>query len=38
LNVRPASVAAQEILGVINGLDQKSNGNFVDYRGEPLPW
>ncbi len=38
LNVRPASVAAGEILRVIEGLSSRENGGFVDYLGARLPW
>jgi NAD(P)-dependent dehydrogenase (short-subunit alcohol dehydrogenase family) len=38
LNVRAPEVAAQEIMQVIGGLDAQSNGSFVDYQGQTLPW
>ncbi|MFM7332661.1 MAG: SDR family oxidoreductase [Brachymonas sp.] len=38
LNVRPPAVAARGILQVIHRLDAPSNGHFIDYRGEILPW
>lgn len=38
LNVRPADVAAQEILQVVQRLSASDNGSFVDYQGQPLPW
>jgi NAD(P)-dependent dehydrogenase (short-subunit alcohol dehydrogenase family) len=38
LNVRPAAVAASEILRVVEGLSSSDNGSFVDYLGARLPW
>lgn len=38
LNVRPASVASEEIAQVIDRLTPQDNGRFLDYRGEGLPW
>jgi NAD(P)-dependent dehydrogenase (short-subunit alcohol dehydrogenase family) len=38
LNVRPADVAAVEILRVVEQLKPQDNGSFVDYRGARLPW
>ncbi len=38
LNVRVPQVAASEIMQVISGLDAASNGRFVDYQGQQLPW
>jgi NAD(P)-dependent dehydrogenase (short-subunit alcohol dehydrogenase family) len=38
LNVRPASVAAQEIASVVQRLGASDNGSFVDYQGQRLPW
>jgi NAD(P)-dependent dehydrogenase (short-subunit alcohol dehydrogenase family) len=38
LNVRPAAVAASEILRVVEGLSPSDNGSFVDYLGAQLPW
>jgi NAD(P)-dependent dehydrogenase (short-subunit alcohol dehydrogenase family) len=38
LNVRPADVAAGEIMNVVDGLSASENGTFVDYLGAELPW
>jgi NAD(P)-dependent dehydrogenase (short-subunit alcohol dehydrogenase family) len=38
LSVRPAAVAASEILRVVEGLTALDNGAFVDYLGVRLPW
>jgi NAD(P)-dependent dehydrogenase (short-subunit alcohol dehydrogenase family) len=38
LNVRPAEVAAREIVAVLRGLGPQDNGRFVDYQGQTLPW
>jgi NAD(P)-dependent dehydrogenase (short-subunit alcohol dehydrogenase family) len=38
LNVRPADVAASEILRVVGELNASDNGSFVDYLGVRLPW
>jgi NAD(P)-dependent dehydrogenase (short-subunit alcohol dehydrogenase family) len=38
LNVRPADVAASEILRVVEGLNASDNGSFLDYLGAKLPW
>jgi len=38
LNVRPPSVAAAEILAVLDGLDAAQSGGFFDYKGDALPW
>ena len=38
LNVRPANVAAAEILTVLHGLQPPDNGSFVSYDGKTLPW
>jgi NAD(P)-dependent dehydrogenase (short-subunit alcohol dehydrogenase family) len=38
LNVRPATLAALEILRVVEGLSSSDNGSFVDYLGARLPW
>jgi NAD(P)-dependent dehydrogenase (short-subunit alcohol dehydrogenase family) len=38
LNVRPADVAAAEILQVVHVLQPAQTGGFYDYRGESLPW
>jgi NAD(P)-dependent dehydrogenase (short-subunit alcohol dehydrogenase family) len=38
LNVRPAAVAALEILRAVEGLSSSDNGSFVDYLGARLPW
>lgn len=35
---RPASVAAQEMLAVLDGLTAADSGSFVAYDGEALPW
>ena len=38
LNVRPADVAAAEILQVLHSLQPQDNGSFVSYDGKTLPW
>jgi NAD(P)-dependent dehydrogenase (short-subunit alcohol dehydrogenase family) len=38
LNVRPPSVAAGELLAVIERLTPDDSGSFLDYRGNPVPW
>jgi NAD(P)-dependent dehydrogenase (short-subunit alcohol dehydrogenase family) len=38
LNVRPADVAATEILQVVHALLPAQTGGFYDYKGESLPW
>ena len=38
LNVRPPEVAAQELLGVLQGLPPEANGGFFDQNGLPVPW
>lgn len=38
LEVRPAAVAAEEILGVIEGLGTEANGGFFDHKGVGVPW
>jgi NAD(P)-dependent dehydrogenase (short-subunit alcohol dehydrogenase family) len=38
LNVRPADVAAAEILQVVHALQPAQTGGFYDYKGESLPW
>lgn len=38
LNVRPADVAAAEILQVVHALLPPQTGGFYDYKGESLPW
>lgn len=38
LNVRPAEVAAREIVQVLQSLGPQDNGRFVDYQGQTLPW
>lgn len=38
LNVRPADVAANEILQVVHALQPPQTGGFFDYQGTPLPW
>lgn len=35
---RPAQVAAQEMLAVLDGLTAADTGSFVSYTGERLPW
>jgi len=35
---RPASVAAQDMLAVLDGLTPAHSGSFVAYDGEALPW
>lgn len=38
LNVRPADLAAVEILQVVHALLPAQTGGFYDYKGESLPW
>ena len=38
LTVRPADVAAAELLDVLAGLAPTATGSFRDYRGNSLPW
>lgn len=38
LNVRPADVAAAEILQVVHALQPAQTGGFYDYLGGVLPW
>jgi NAD(P)-dependent dehydrogenase (short-subunit alcohol dehydrogenase family) len=38
LNVRLPGEAAQDLLGVIDGLDAGQSGGFFDYHGDVLPW
>ncbi|MBP5855959.1 SDR family NAD(P)-dependent oxidoreductase [Marivibrio halodurans] len=38
LDVRPPSEAARDILAVLDGLDHRANGRFLDYKGRQLPW
>ncbi len=38
LRVRPADVAAREILAVVDGLTVENSGGFYDYTGAELPW
>jgi NAD(P)-dependent dehydrogenase (short-subunit alcohol dehydrogenase family) len=38
LNVRAPSIAAQEIVNVIEKLQPKDTGSFIDYLGNKLPW
>jgi NAD(P)-dependent dehydrogenase (short-subunit alcohol dehydrogenase family) len=38
LNVRTPATAAKDLLAVIDGLDEDDNGEFFDYRGQPVPW
>ncbi len=38
LDVRPASVAAGELLAVLGGLGVEHNGGFYDQHGELIPW
>ena len=38
LNVRPPEVAAQELLGVLNGLAPEATGGFFDHNGLSIPW
>ena len=33
-----ASEAAENILGVIDGLEKKDTGRFFDWAGKPVPW
>jgi NAD(P)-dependent dehydrogenase (short-subunit alcohol dehydrogenase family) len=35
---RPAAVAAEEMLQVINQLQPEDTGSFLSYKGERLPW
>jgi NAD(P)-dependent dehydrogenase (short-subunit alcohol dehydrogenase family) len=38
LQVRPADVAAGELLSVLDGLPTGSSGGFFDHKGLPVPW
>lgn len=38
LDVRSPDTAAQEVLGVLAGLDAGQSGGFYDQHGEPVPW
>ncbi len=38
LTVRPPSVAASELLAVLDSLTPAQSGGFFDYRGQALPW
>jgi NAD(P)-dependent dehydrogenase (short-subunit alcohol dehydrogenase family) len=38
LSVRPAKVAAAELLDVLEGLNALDTGSFRDYRGNVVPW
>jgi len=38
LNVRPPSIAAAEILAVLDRLTVANSGGFFDYKGTELPW
>jgi NAD(P)-dependent dehydrogenase (short-subunit alcohol dehydrogenase family) len=38
LNVRPASEAAGDLLGVLAGLSPADTGSLVDYQGQKLPF
>lgn len=38
LEVRSPSVAAAQLLTIIDGFTASASGGFFDYRGEPLPW
>ncbi len=38
LDVRPPTVAAQELLQVMDTLPEGSNGGFFDHHGEDIPW
>ena len=38
LAVRPADVAASELLAVLAGLGAQDNGSFRDHKGKPVPW
>ncbi len=38
LQVRPPSVAAQELLAVLDALMPAHSGGFFDHHGEPVPW
>ncbi|WP_302175615.1 SDR family NAD(P)-dependent oxidoreductase [uncultured Hydrogenophaga sp.] len=38
LDVRPAAVAAQELLQVLDTLPEGSNGGFFDHHGTTVPW
>lgn len=38
LTVRPPAEAARDIVAVLRGLDHASNGKFLTYAGEELPW
>jgi len=36
--VRPAAVAANDLLGVLAGLTPAQTGLLLDYQGQTLPW
>ncbi|MES2977212.1 MAG: SDR family NAD(P)-dependent oxidoreductase [Pseudomonadota bacterium] len=38
LNVRPAAIAAGELLDVLDSVGTERTGCLVDYRGDVLPW
>ncbi len=38
LDVRPPTVAAQELLQVMDTLPEGSNGGFFDHHGKDIPW
>ena len=38
LNVHTPDQAALHLLSVIEALESSANGNFYDWRGQPIPW
>ena len=38
LNVRPASEAAADLLGALDGLNPADTGSLIDYQGQKLPF
>ena len=38
LDVRPATLAAAEIMAVIDGLTPAQTGGFFDHKGESIPF
>ena len=38
LDVRPPDVAADELFGVLQGLDATATGGFFDHHGAPIPY
>ena len=35
---RPANIAADQMLAVLDGLNRGDTGSFIAYDGERLPW